>query len=144
RHRPGSVRDAQAGERPRRHGYFRVPAGGGDRVSRAPAGGGAPKQTPELACLSGMRSDPMTRTAAPARRAPPLPPSLRHARILIVDDEPLIRQTLTEYLTQEGFAVTSCGDGEEAVARAAERPFDVALCDVQMPGLDGLELLERL
>jgi DNA-binding NtrC family response regulator len=86
----------------------------------------------------------MTRTAAPARREPPLPPSIRHAHILIVDDEPLIRQTLTEYLTQEGFAVTACGDGEEALARAAERPFDVALCDVQMPGLDGLELLERL
>jgi DNA-binding NtrC family response regulator len=66
------------------------------------------------------------------------------ATILIVDDEPLIRETLTEYLTQEGFAVTACGDGEEALHLAAECRFQVALCDVQLPGIDGIELLERL
>jgi DNA-binding NtrC family response regulator len=86
----------------------------------------------------------MIRTTAAARREPPMTTSSKNAHILIVDDEPLIRQTLAEYLSQEGFTVTACGNGEEAVARAAERPFDVALCDVQMPGLDGLELLERL
>jgi DNA-binding NtrC family response regulator len=86
----------------------------------------------------------MIRTTAAARQEPPMTTSSKNAHILIVDDEPLIRQTLAEYLSQEGFAVTACGNGEEAVARAAERPFDVALCDVQMPGLDGLELLERL
>jgi DNA-binding NtrC family response regulator len=66
------------------------------------------------------------------------------ASILIVDDEPLIRETLAEYLAQEGFTVTACGDGEEALQLAAERCFDVALCDVQLPGIDGIELLERL
>ncbi|HXG08154.1 MAG TPA: sigma-54 dependent transcriptional regulator [Gemmataceae bacterium] len=68
----------------------------------------------------------------------------RIANILIVDDEPLIRDTLAEYLGQEGFAVFPCANGEEALALAAERPFDVALCDVQLPGIDGIELLERL
>jgi DNA-binding NtrC family response regulator len=63
---------------------------------------------------------------------------------LIVDDEPLIRDTLAEYLTQEGFSVTACGSGEDALDLAATRPFDVALCDVQLPGIDGIELLERL
>src|SRR5262249_21704850 len=52
--------------------------------------------------------------------------------------------TLAEYLTQEGLVVTTCGDGEQALALAADHRFDVALCDVQLPGLDGLELLERL
>jgi DNA-binding NtrC family response regulator len=66
------------------------------------------------------------------------------ARILVVDDETLIRDTLAEYLTQEGFAVDACGSGEEALERAAERRYDVALCDVQLPGIDGIELLERL
>jgi DNA-binding NtrC family response regulator len=66
------------------------------------------------------------------------------ANILIVDDELLIRDTLAEYLAQEGFVVTTCADGESALELAAERPFDVALCDVQLPGIDGLELLERL
>ncbi len=69
-------------------------------------------------------------------------PPTRH--ILVVDDEPLIRETLAEFLTQEGFAVTCCAGGEEALACAAEQRFDVALCDVQLPGMDGIELLGRL
>jgi DNA-binding NtrC family response regulator len=74
----------------------------------------------------------------PARAT--LPP----ARILVVDDEALIRDTLAEFLTQEGFAVEACATGEQALERAAAQRFDVALCDVQLPGIDGLELLERL
>ncbi len=66
------------------------------------------------------------------------------ARILVVDDEPLIRDTLAEFLTQEGFGVTACASGEDAIARAAESRFDIALCDVQLPGIDGIELLTRL
>jgi DNA-binding NtrC family response regulator len=66
------------------------------------------------------------------------------ASILVVDDEPLIRETLAEYLTQEGFAVTARASGEEALRAAAEARFDVALCDVQLPGIDGIELLDRL
>ena len=72
-------------------------------------------------------------------RASPTP-----ARILVVDDEPLIRKTLAEFLTSEGFVVDAAASAEEALERAAERAYDVALCDVQLPGLDGLELLERL
>jgi DNA-binding NtrC family response regulator len=70
----------------------------------------------------------------------PTPP----ARILVVDDEALIRDTLAEYLQQEGFAVDACATGEQALERAAERRYDIALCDVQLPGMDGIELLERL
>src|SRR5438067_280427 len=66
------------------------------------------------------------------------------AHVLIVDDEPLIRETLAEYLEPEGFAVTVSGTGEEALQLAAARRFDVALCDMQLPGMDGLEVLERL
>jgi DNA-binding NtrC family response regulator len=66
------------------------------------------------------------------------------AHILVVDDEPLIRGTLAEYLTQEGFRVTACADGEEALAQAARKSFDVALCDVQLPGIDGIAVLENL
>lgn len=66
------------------------------------------------------------------------------AQILIVDDEPLIRETVAEYLNQEGFEVTACPDAERALEAAAERSFDVAICDVQLPGMDGLQLLDRL
>src|SRR5579859_2709338 len=68
----------------------------------------------------------------------------RSISVLIVDDEPLIRDTLSEFLTQEGFAVTSCASGEEAVGKAENHPFDAALCDVHLPGMDGVELLDRL
>ena len=64
--------------------------------------------------------------------------------ILVVDDEPLIRDTLAEYLSQEGFAVVTCASGEEALETAARRRFAVALCDMQLPGIDGLEVLARL
>jgi DNA-binding NtrC family response regulator len=64
--------------------------------------------------------------------------------ILIVDDEPLIRETLAEYLTQEGYAVTACGSAEEGLRLAEGQCFAVALCDMQLPGMDGLALLERL
>jgi DNA-binding NtrC family response regulator len=66
------------------------------------------------------------------------------ARILVVDDEPLIRETLAEFLTLEGFTVVSCGSGEEALALTRGQRFDIALCDVQLPGIDGLELIDRL
>jgi DNA-binding NtrC family response regulator len=64
--------------------------------------------------------------------------------VLIVDDEPLIRETLAEYLGQEGFQVSVCGSGEEAISCAGRQRFDVALCDVQLPGMDGLACLDNL
>ncbi len=70
--------------------------------------------------------------------------NLPAAHILVVDDEPLIVETLAEYLTQEGFRVTTCSDGESAIAAAAEQAFDIALCDIQLPGKDGIEVLESL
>jgi DNA-binding NtrC family response regulator len=86
--------------------------------------------------------------ALPRRGSPVDPQSTSHdprsSTILVVDDEPLIRDTLAEYLTQEGFTVVACATAEEALERAEEERFDVALCDVQLPGLDGLALLERL
>jgi DNA-binding NtrC family response regulator len=70
-------------------------------------------------------------------------PHARH-NLLVVDDEPIIRDSLAEFLTQEGFAVTTCASAEEALAKARATPFAVALCDVQLPGMDGLQLLDRL
>jgi DNA-binding NtrC family response regulator len=65
-------------------------------------------------------------------------------RILIVDDEPILRSTLEEFLKHEGFEAEPVASGEEALAKASQRDFDIAICDVQMPGMDGLELLNRL
>jgi DNA-binding NtrC family response regulator len=86
---------------------------------------------------------PETPGRRPAR-LDPRPSSSFPAHILVVDDELLIRDTLAEYLSQEGFVVTACATGEEALERAAAERFEVALCDVQLPGVDGIELLDRL
>src|SRR5262245_23399877 len=86
-----------------------------------------------------------TRTPERDTRAPDRPAArAQRATILVVDDEALIRDTLAEYLGSEGFQVHTCASAEDALALAAERRFDVAFCDVQLPGADGLELLERL
>jgi DNA-binding NtrC family response regulator len=66
------------------------------------------------------------------------------ADILVVDDEPLIRHTLAEYLETEGFRVATSPDAEKALALVAEQHFDAILCDVQLPGIDGIEFLERV
>jgi DNA-binding NtrC family response regulator len=71
-----------------------------------------------------------------------MPPS--RAAVLVCDDEPLIRETLAEFLASEGFAVEAVGTGEEAARRAAARFFDVVLCDVNLPGIDGIETLHRV
>ena len=66
------------------------------------------------------------------------------ASVLVVDDEPIIRETLAEFLQQEGFTVVTCATGEAAVERAGLQKFDLVLCDVNLPGLDGIEVLERI
>lgn len=65
-------------------------------------------------------------------------------RILIVDDEEVIATTLQEFLESEGFEVGVAGDATTALALVERFEPDLALCDVQLPGLDGLELLDRL
>jgi DNA-binding NtrC family response regulator len=63
--------------------------------------------------------------------------------LLVVDDEPLIRETLSEYLQQDGFRVRTAASGEEALKFLRETTFDVVICDINLPGWDGLEVLDR-
>jgi two-component system, NtrC family, response regulator AtoC len=64
-------------------------------------------------------------------------------RVLIIDDEPGLRQTVSLILADEGYEVQSASDGEEGFTRAMELKPDIILCDVRMPRLGGLEFLER-
>jgi DNA-binding NtrC family response regulator len=70
--------------------------------------------------------------------------AVSRAAVLVCDDEPLIRDTLAEFLANEGFVVEAVGRGEDAVQRSADRFFDVVLCDVNLPGIDGIETLQRI
>ncbi|HEY8507651.1 MAG TPA: sigma-54 dependent transcriptional regulator [Steroidobacteraceae bacterium] len=63
--------------------------------------------------------------------------------VLIIDDEPGLRQTVSLILADEGYEVHTASDGEEGLARALELQPDIILCDVRMPRLTGLEFLER-
>ena len=63
--------------------------------------------------------------------------------ILVVDDELGLRHTLTLILQAEGHAVRSASDGASGLERLGEAPADLIICDVRMPGLDGLAFLER-
>src|ERR1700710_2874142 len=65
-------------------------------------------------------------------------------RVLVVDDEPSVREVLERILRVEGFDVELAADGREAVQTQAAAPADAVLLDVLMPGLDGLEVCRRM
>ena len=62
-------------------------------------------------------------------------------RVLVVDDEPGLRQSLGLLLADAGYQVTAEGDGAKALERALAEPFDLVLCDVRMPAMDGTAFL---
>jgi two-component system response regulator AtoC len=62
-------------------------------------------------------------------------------RVLVVDDEPGLRQSVGLLLSDAGYAVTAESDGQRALERALAEPFDLVLCDVRMPEMDGLTFL---
>jgi len=65
-------------------------------------------------------------------------------RILVVDDEPQMRELLSMYLTQKGFQATAAGTSEEALRKVREKPVDCAVLDINLGGEDGLQLLSNL
>ena len=66
------------------------------------------------------------------------------ARILVVEDEPLINQAVTDRLRAEGFVVEQAHDGPGAVAAFAEHAPDLVVLDLMLPGFDGLEVCRRI
>ena len=69
---------------------------------------------------------------------------MSHVRILLVDDEPAIVETVRAYLEAEGYAVQTASNGPEALKLAHNFHPDVVVLDLMLPGLDGLEVLRRL
>ncbi len=65
------------------------------------------------------------------------------ADILIIDDEKAIRKTLGEILGYEGYKIDEAGDGEEGLKKFTEKKYDIVLCDIKMPKMDGIEFLEK-
>ena len=64
--------------------------------------------------------------------------------ILLVDDDDTLRQSLLMLLQSEGYTVSEASHGQEAIDKAREHYFDLVLCDVRMPGIDGIETINQL
>jgi DNA-binding NtrC family response regulator len=68
----------------------------------------------------------------------------KFGKILVVDDEDSMRHMLRLVLEREGYALVEAADGEEALEHLSQGPYEVMLCDIRMPGMDGLALLEQV
>lgn len=66
------------------------------------------------------------------------------SRIMIVEDEPLLRDTLEQLLMYSGFNVVTAGNGKEALDKLAQDQVDLVLSDIKMPIMDGVELLKNI
>ena len=65
-------------------------------------------------------------------------------KILVIDDEKSIRKTLREILEYENFKVDEAADGSEGSSMAEKEDYDIVLCDIKMPKVDGMEALDRI
>lgn len=69
---------------------------------------------------------------------------VRRASVLVVDDDAAIRRTLSRILEKEGYLVEAVESGGKAIEVSNERFFNVALIDIRLPDMEGIELLEKL
>jgi DNA-binding response OmpR family regulator len=65
-------------------------------------------------------------------------------RILVIDDEPALRQSFTRILQKEGHDVTTAANGKEGLVLVAENPFDLIYLDIRMPDMNGLDVLKSI
>lgn len=66
------------------------------------------------------------------------------ARILIVDDEPIVREAIRDWLVDAGYSVTTARTGEEALEIVAQQDFGLVILDVRLPGKTGIRVLEEM
>ena len=64
--------------------------------------------------------------------------------VLVVEDEPALAAAVSEALTDAGFVVDRAGDGEEALRRISAKPYDLIICDLKMPKVDGMQFYQKL
>jgi PAS domain S-box-containing protein len=90
---------------------------------------------------------PVTGASAAPRQATTPPVSLeaiKGARVLVVEDEPALAAAVSEALADAGCVVERAGDGEEGLARVSAEPYDLVVCDLKMPRMDGMEFYRAM
>ena len=70
--------------------------------------------------------------------------ALAGSTVLVVEDEPALAAAVSEALTDAGFVVDRAGDGEEALRRVRSKTYDLIVCDLKMPKIDGMRFYQRL
>jgi signal transduction histidine kinase/CheY-like chemotaxis protein len=83
---------------------------------------------------------PVSRKPPSGDIAPPPAPAVRGSRILLIDDDEVVRSTLAELLRMEQYTVIEAANGAEGLARCESQPFDLVLTDVSMPGMSGWDV----
>ncbi len=101
----------------------------GGRITVESAPGAGASFIVSFPAAAGMRQ---TRPAAV-----PEPPAATGSRVLVVEDEPALASAVADALTDAGYRVDRAGDGKEALERIAGRVYDLVVCDLKMPRLDG-------
>ncbi len=69
---------------------------------------------------------------------------MKRVKVLIVDDEPVIRSLLSDVLREEGLDVVAAKGGEEGIEKARNDCFDLVFTDIHMPDIDGIEVLKAV
>lgn len=69
---------------------------------------------------------------------------MTNSRILIVDDEPIVRESLRDWLIDAGYSVTTAETGEQALEIVAEEDFGLVILDVRLPGKTGIRVLQEM
>ena len=87
-------------------------------------------------------SEPVQELEKPAMTPPPLRANSALGTVLVVDDEPELNKILVETLTRQGFEVTGCSLGQQALGELRVKSFDLLLTDLMMPEMDGISLLQ--
>ncbi len=101
----------------------------GGRITVESASGAGASFIVSFPAATGMRQ---TRPAAV-----PVPPAATGSSVLVVEDEPALASAVADALTDAGYRVDRAGDGEEALERIAGKVYDLVVCDLKMPRLDG-------
>ncbi len=111
------------------------------RISATQRPGGGARFEVELPLR---QAEPRDAVAAVAPAAAPPPVSTRRGRILLVDDEPDIRRSISKFLTRSGWTVDLADSGDEGLRQLQSSEYDAVLCDLRMPGMSGHEFYRRL
>ncbi|HVV16390.1 MAG TPA: HD domain-containing phosphohydrolase [Polyangia bacterium] len=95
-----------------------------------------------LASVAAARAEAVPERTEPERSE--YVPQLETARILVVDDEKVIREILADFLTMEGYMVHAVEDGAQAIEELHRRSYNLVISDLKMPNVGGLELIQRI